>query len=66
MTKKEIEAKRVWVKSNAEKIIVLSIMDAARLPGFLGKIVPIQLMEFGWYAAKSEDKITYYELEGKK
>lgn len=57
MSKVQIE-----IKARASKIKIITIDDAKTLPGLLGKIVPVQLKENGWYAHNSNGTIIYYEL----
>ena len=51
------------VKANAIEVRTISIESARALPGFLGKIVPVQLSEYGWYAHNTPNGIIYYELQ---
>lgn len=49
-------------KAKAAKVVTLTLDEAAKLPGLLGKIATIELKEYGWYAVKHNGVSTYYEL----
>lgn len=53
---------REWAKRNAKKIKIMTVKESKELPGFLGKIVPLQLSMHGWFAHETEHGVTYYEL----
>lgn len=46
----------------ADEKRLISIENAKKLPGFLGKIIPIQLELYGWYAYRNGEKNIFYEL----
>lgn len=50
------------LKNKAYEVTTLTIEEARKLPGFLGKIVPIQLQVNGYYACKDDLGVRYYEL----
>ena len=54
---------REIIRAQAKEINVISIESARALPGFLGKIVPVQLSEYGWHAHNTANGIIYYELQ---
>ena len=56
------QTKREWARCNAKKIKIMTVEESKELPGFLGKIVPLQLSMYGWYAHETGQGITYYEL----
>lgn len=53
---------REWAKSKAKSIKIMTVEEAKKLPGFLGKIVPVQLSMHGWYANETGHGVSYYEL----
>lgn len=63
--KKESKMKqtpREWARCNAKSIKITTPEEAKKLPGFLGKIVPVQLSMHGWYAHETGHGVSYYEL----
>jgi hypothetical protein len=57
----KIQNKREMARSQATRVISLSLEDARRLPNMLGQIVPLQLELHGWFACKHDGKTTFYE-----
>ena len=53
---------REIAKNRANEIVRLTVAEAKSLPNMLGKIVPVQLSEYGWYAREHDGKVTFYEL----
>jgi len=53
---------REWAKSKAKSIKIMTVEESKELPGFLGKIVPLQLSMNGWYAHETGHGVSYYEL----
>jgi hypothetical protein len=53
---------REWAKSKAKSIKIMTVEESKELPGFLGKIVPVQLSMHGWYAHETGHGVSYYEL----
>jgi len=50
------------LKDMAYEVTVLTIEEAKKLPGFLGRILPLQLQVNGYYACKDGLGVRYYEL----
>jgi len=56
---------KAQIKAMADKVITLSMDEAASLPGFFGKIIPVHLREVGYYTRtdpKTMQKV-FYELK---
>jgi hypothetical protein len=56
-----MDKKREWARSQAAKVVPLSIKEARRLPNLLGQIVPLELELHGWYACQHAGVTTFYE-----
>lgn len=54
--------KQEFAKQNAYVKTDISVEESRKLPNLLGKIVPVQLQMYGWYAHNTDKGIHYYEL----
>mgnify|MGYP007100091450 CR=1 FL=1 len=52
------------IKAMADKVISVTMDQAAAFPGFLGKIIPCHLREVGYYTRTDPDTMQkiFYEL----
>jgi hypothetical protein len=48
------------IRNQAEKVVELTMAEARKLPGFLGKFVPAHFEYHGFYAAVVDGKKTLY------
>ena len=51
---------RQQAREQADKVITLTVKEARRLGGMLGKIVPVQLTYHSWYACEIDGVKTFY------
>ena len=51
---------RGQAREQADKVVTLTIKEASKLHGMLGKIVPVQLDYNGWYACSVDGVKTFY------
>jgi hypothetical protein len=50
------------IKAMADEVRKVTMDEASKMPGMLGKIVPCHFKEMGYYSRLENGKKVYYEL----